>query len=84
VGLRGVNILDFNKNRSTLSPGISHHILERKLISGDNWRNDRPLVMVEQPERHSGRRQILRLFMLVRQNAKAYSGHTSCAIEPEL
>jgi hypothetical protein len=35
----GVRILDFDKNWSTLSSGISH---------------DRPLAMVEQPERHSG------------------------------
>jgi hypothetical protein len=53
-GPEGVNILDFNKNLSTLSSGISHHIQERKLISGDNWRNDRHFAMVEQLERHSG------------------------------
>jgi hypothetical protein len=50
----GVSIFDFNKNWSTLSSGISRHTLERKLISGNNWRNDRPLAMVDQPERHSG------------------------------
>jgi hypothetical protein len=54
VGLRGLSILDFNKKWSTLSSGISHYILERKLIYGDNWRNDRHFAMVEQPERHSG------------------------------
>jgi hypothetical protein len=33
-GPEGVNILDFNTNWSTLSSGIAHHILERKLIYG--------------------------------------------------
>jgi hypothetical protein len=54
-GPEGVSILDFNKNWSTLSTCIPQNIQERNLISGDNWRNDRPLAMVEQlHEGHSG------------------------------
>jgi hypothetical protein len=55
VGMRGLNILDFNKNWSMLSTGRPNVSLtmKRKLISGDNWRNDKHLAMVEKPERHS-------------------------------
>jgi hypothetical protein len=71
MAMRGLTNLDFNKNRSVLSTGNSHHILERKLLSDDNWRNDRHFATVEQSERHSVRRQKLKLVMFFRQNVKS-------------